>query len=315
MSLDMPLELPKADNWFHTAAGFPRPDWKKIGKWVDANVSPAELEEAWQQIALVWLERVRTRLGAPYELCQSPNFVLLSALDPQKRAETLRFLEDTLAAVQRVLRGIVKEEGYGKHVAIIFQRERLYYEYISYFYPDDGDYAGSSGVFLRDGYMHLALPSDDLARAQPVLVHELIHNCLSQLPLPAWLNEGITSLLEHDLRGSRPFIIDREMAEKHYAFWNTDTIQEFWSGKSFERADDGNMLSYDLAQLLVYRMTHETAGSPDAFREFVRRAEVHDAGKGAAKEWLGIELSRLLEGFLGPGQWDPSPDQWDKKRP
>ena len=307
-------KLPNADNWFHDEAGFPRPDWQKVAEWVDANVRPEDMNETWQEISLVWLDRIRARLGTPYDLGQSANFVLLSSLDPQKREETLRFLEKTLAEVQRVLRGVATDEGFGKHVAIIFKTEDEYYQYISYFYPDEGEYAGSSGVFLHDGYMHFALLSDDLSRARPILVHELIHNCLAQLPLPRWLNEGVTSSWEHELRGGRSFSMDREMAERHYAFWNEETIQEFWSGKSIERVDDGNELTYNLAQLLVYRITHDIEPPPEAFREFVREADYRDAGKAAAKKCLGIELAKLIEDFLGSGEWDPQPDKWGGKK-
>ena len=303
-----------ADNWFHDEAGFPRPDWQKVRDWINENVRPEDMNETWHEISCLWLDRIRVRLGAPYDLCQSANFVLLSALETQKRDETLRFLEKTLTEVQRVLRGIASDEGFGKHVAIMFRTEDEYYQYISYFYPDEGEYACSSGVFLHDGYMHFALLSDDLPRARPVLVHELIHNCLAQLPLPTWLNEGVTSSWEHELQGSRPFSMDHEIAERHYAFWNEETIQEFWSGKSIKRVDDGNELSYNLSELLVYRITQDIAPPPDKFREFVRQADYRDAGRAAAKKYLGIELSELVEDFLGTGQWDPQPDKWGEEK-
>jgi hypothetical protein len=42
-----------------------------------------------------------------------------------------------------------------------------------------------------------------------------------------------------------------EVHEKHVAFWNETTIQEFWSGKSWRRPDDANMLSYELARTFI----------------------------------------------------------------
>src|SRR5712691_9689764 len=52
-----------------------------------------------------------------------------------------------------------------------------------------------------------------------------------------------------------PFTIERDQPvrthEKHKAFWNESTIQEFWSGKSWLRPDEANTLNYDMAKYFV----------------------------------------------------------------
>ena len=99
------------------------------------------------------------------------------------------------------------------------------------------------------------------------------------------------------------------MHEKHLRFWGGTEIQEFWSGKSFLRNDDGNMLSYDLARILVSQMSEDWA----SFRAFVLAANFLDAGAAAASSHLGIDLGTiacaLLERESGLA-WTPDPSTW-----
>ena len=43
----------------------------------------------------------------------------------------------------------------------------------------------------------------------------------------------------------------QEVRDKFAHFWNEETIQEFWSGKSWRRPDEGNSLSYELATTFI----------------------------------------------------------------
>jgi len=97
------------------------------------------------------------------------------------------------------------------------------------------------------------------------------------------------------------------MARKHADFWNAETIQEFWSGKSFLRTDEGNLLSYDLAR----RITGRAARAEDRFRAFVRHAHQRDAGLGAEAH-LGFAITDLITAMLGEGEWTPDPPRWSE---
>ena len=41
------------------------------------------------------------------------------------------------------------------------------------------------------------------------------------------------------------------LQKKQREFWTPDLIQDFWSGVSYYRADDGHEISYDLGRILV----------------------------------------------------------------
>lgn len=87
--------------------------------------------------------------------------------------------------------------------------------------------------------------------------------------------------------------------------------QEFWSGRSFLRPDEGNLLSYDLARLLVERFS----GDWDAFRAFVLAARLDGGGAAAATGHLGIDLGVALAAVLDR-PWtpaaEPRPASWDQ---
>jgi hypothetical protein len=99
------------------------------------------------------------------------------------------------------------------------------------------------------------------------------------------------------------------MHAKHLAFWGEEMIQEFWSGDSYRRTDDGNMLSYDLGRILVEHLSGDWA----RFRDFVLHAKYEDAGAASARDHLGVELgpivAALLEGDEG-ADWGPDPQRW-----
>ena len=77
----------------------------------------------------------------------------------------------------------------------------------------------------------------------------MTHGALAHLELPLWLDEGIAVTTEHQISVSNRHPRDAvERIGRHLEFWNAERIQEFWTGKSFSRTDDGDELSYDLAR-------------------------------------------------------------------
>ena len=83
-------------------------------------------------------------------------------------------------------------------------------------------------------------------------------------------------------------------------------MQEFWYGSSFHRPDDGQQLSYQLAQILVTNLSENYS----AFVKFTNAAIWNDGGEAAAEEIFGISLGDLIANFLGEGDWWPEPNTW-----
>jgi hypothetical protein len=276
------------------------PDWNKVALEIGDNLNYRELNIAWAEACDNWLSAMATEFGNDYKVIDSSNFAIMSNENERYNSLFSAFLERTLKRILATLKGIASDEGFGKHVAIIFKNSEQYYEYVGLFYPDTGDFGLSSGMYINDGYGHFVFPSQELDYAEPTAVHELTHACLDHLPIPLWLNEGIAVLMEEKLAG-KDFYIDQQVVAQHHEYWTTETIQEFWSGESFHAIDEGQELSYHLAHLLTRNIFHNFS----SYADFINAANFEDAGEDASKKYLGISLSYLVGTFLGDGDWTP----------
>jgi hypothetical protein len=243
-------------------------------------------------------------------LSESPNALLLSSLDANVARAALESMERTLSRVVRVLDGIAAVPPWGRDLLIVFDDAESHYRYVSCYYPDAGEFAFSSGMHINAGCSHHVTTRADLRSMEPIMAHEMTHGCLGHLPLPAWLNEGLAVNVERRIAGTGPAeFTPQQLHARHVGFWGEQEVQEFWSGKSFLRTDDGNMLSYDLARIIV----EQTAKDWERFRRFVLAADSADAGAAAARDHLGIDLGEAVCALLEKAPsitWAPDPGAW-----
>jgi len=268
---------------------FPRPKWKIIHAWIKEHVPEEDRPLAWQEIAFDWVSTLKNHLGADYAVYRSPNFILLTSRGLNASKSILRTCELAVQYIVDWLGPVAAKRGHGQHVVLDFATIENYYDY------------------LRGGYLHIAVPPSH--GMQNVLIHELAHNRLAHLPLPKWLNEGIAVTMERKIGGKQYGRIDRELHQKHRAYWTTQTILAFWTGESFHDLDGEVVhLSYSLADILVDLLVQEFPN----FMDFVCEADQKDAGLTAAHQCFGIGLNDLVSTFLGSGDWTPeiapSPD-------
>ena len=285
--------------------GFPRPDWDAISKLVEAQPEQ-EWQVNWERWAKSWVAATADCLPDGYKVIESKNFLLLSSKDDHYLKLLNEFLERSLNKILTALSGIASDDGYGKHVVFIFDEQDSYYRYKSYFYPDEGEFILSAGTFLNTGYGHFAFPYMDMDEAEATSAHELTHACLAHLPIPLWLNEGLAVTMESSICGWSPQNKFERFPE-HVHFWNTETIQEYWSGEAFNRGDEGSGLSYELAGWCVEALAKDY----DSFIAFTNAASHEDAGEPAATDAYGFGLGVLLEQFFGGGDWSPKPSKWE----
>ena len=276
-------------------------DWDAMRALEPATVDKAPLDAFWTALARSWLD-------ARYAIRESERFLMLGSLDESRANVVLEFVERARKRILMVLDGVAADAGVGKVCLLIFDGEDRYYQYVSNYYSKGGEYALSGGMFLQYGYGHFVFVESEISAMEPTIAHELTHCMVQHLSLPAWLNEGIAVNTEQRLcpPPGRPLFTPEEMREKHVAFWNEATIQEFWSGKSWLRPDEGNMLSYDLAKILVGLAAEDF----DAFRAFANAADVADSADAAALKHLGYPVTNLAEAVLGEGPWEPKPELW-----
>ena len=123
----------------------------------------------------------------------------------------------------------------------------------------------------------------------------------------ALLNEGMAVNIENLITGSAPLRMDNEMYARHLAFWGEKEIQGFWSGEAFHRADEGQELSYHLAQFAVNSLSKDY----EAFIKFANTAHFSDGGEAAANEVYEGSLGNLITQYFGKGDWMPKPETWE----
>ena len=289
-------------------ASLPIVDWDAMDVHVPAGAKPEVLDAFWTEAARAWLEALGPALGKEYSIRESDRFLLLSPVEEARSKVILDYVEKTQKRILYVLSGIAKESEMGKVCLLLFSDQDCYYQYVSNYYPPSGEFSLSGGMFLQHGYGHFVFVADDMHVMEPTIAHELTHCLVQHLPIPAWLNEGIAVSTEHRLSPPRgaPLFTPEEMHQKHLAFWNEATMQEFWSGKSWLRADDANLLSYDLATHFVSMSSQDL----DVFRAFTNSADRADSGDAAARKHLGYPVGHLAEAVLGRGAWEPRPETW-----
>jgi hypothetical protein len=121
------------------------------------------------------------------------------------------------------------------------------------------------------------------------------------------VNEGLAVNTERRWAPRPQQYKPNELAYMHSKFWNPETMQEFWSGKSYRRPDEGNVLSYDLAQRLI-----ELIGQDQAMlTSFVNQSSDEDSGAKAARDCLGLPLEQLTQDAIGACFVPPDPSQWN----
>lgn len=293
--------------------GFPVLDAKALDEWLQRAIPEPQRQRAWERCERAWCLHFRDALGPKFRYDEAETAVVISSLEERVARATLDYMQRTLRRVTKVLEGIAQVPSWGKDLLIVFDDEESYYHYVSYYYPEKGEFAFSGGMFIHGSSGHFVTVRADLRAIEPTIAHEMTHGVLGHLPLPLWLNEGIAVNTEARLAGRPPGLYTPEqMHARHQGFWGDEEIQQFWSGHSFGRTDDGNSLSYDLARIIVEQLGKDW----EAFRRFVLAAHRDDGGEAAAHEHLGMGLGELAAALLErefSAVWSPAPDGWPRE--
>lgn len=290
---------------WRTDTTLPIPDWDAQA-W-PATENPDVLSAHANGMAAAWLDALMSALPGGYQRSESPNFMLLSPLQDRPTRVMLDYLERSRKRVLATLPGITEDLGHGSYVVLVFHDEDSYYRYIANYGSTSSEPEGfSSGMFIDAGYGHFSFMAGPFEAMEPVVVHELTHCLVRQLPIPAWLNEGLAVNTEQRFVPARPRWRPSEREFLFSRFWTPETIQEFWSGKSFLRPDDGQPLSYELARLMVQLLDKDY----ERLKAFCRSAAREDGGTAAASAVLGASLAELAGAVLGEGDWAPRPELW-----
>ena len=305
-----PMKMLPSHCWT-TGTTMPIPDWDAVAATEPSGA--AALDAFWRDSAEAWMQSLAFNLGEGYTIAGSEHFLLLSPMPARQRELTLDYSERAHRRILKALDGVARDTGHGPQVVIVFDEIDEYHEYVANYVPDDEEHAVSAGMFINRGYGHYVFVKSDLDRMEPIIAHELTHALLTHLPIPLWLNEGTAvntekHLVPHLAAPRNALYTPREMEQRHKKFWNARTIQQFWSGMSFRRPDEGSELSYDLAERMVKLLGEDYP----RYRSLLNTAQAEDAGAPAVAQAYGFELHKLAAAIIGEGDWRPDPAEWDE---
>ncbi len=280
-------------------ARFPRPDWAAVN--VDAQGLAADAANGfWTGRGREWVHLLRSALGNGYMGYESSNCWLVSSQPEATCRRLLVWLEQIRKRIVLMLGQDSARSLHGKCPVLITHDLETYHEYVAAYLPEDEN-AMSGGMFINHGYGHFVFTFLNMSQAESVLAHELTHALVAHLPLPAWLNEGVAQLCEQQVTGRDTADYDR-IKETLSTYWDAGTIQDLWSGRGFNRQDEGQMQSYHLAKVL----TRALIGDVERFRRFLVEAEAADAGAAAVSKHFGLTVGALVTDYLGDGDWEPA---------
>jgi len=286
------------------AHGFPIIHADAFNQWLAA--SPQASTSGLACVARAWLMHMRDACGPEFRLFETKHAFILSPLESNVLRATDTFIATTRKRITAVLRDLAVFPAGGKSVLLVLHDEDAYYQYVSAYYPDSGEFSFSSGMFINSSVPHFVVPLAELSAIEAVIAHEMTHSALSHLTLPRWLDEGLAVNIEQRLTGvPRLIYTPHELHEKHLRYWGATEMQQFWTGESFFRTDDGNLLSYELARILVSHLSADW----DRFARFVINAQREDSGGLAAREHMNVELGALVCALLEQpfsADWEPA---------
>ena len=289
--------------------GVPLLDWQAVEAWADGHDNLDDQRLARSIAGRGWLLHLRDALGNDFAVLETPTCLLLSSLPASQAQAMADYVANARQRIERVLAPLAVFPPLMKTVIVVFGSTEDYYHYVSLYYPDEGEFALSGGMFIGGPCPHFVMVQDDLHAIEPVIVHELTHSAMEGRHLPLWLDEGIAVSTERRVAGLRWVVPTlAEMSAKHANYWTPESVQAFWRGASFQRVDDGNSLSYDLAHRLVQHLSRDWPG----FVRFVQSVERSDHGNGAVSAHYGFDLGSAAAAVLGlPPQvgWTPAAPQ------
>lgn len=292
--------------WTKTKKRFTTLDWKQAYSWIEHNIPQKIQSQAYLACQKTWLLYLRDNFiqrNPSYTLWEDQSGFILSTLDQNLSLAALAFIYRAKKRILHTLGDIGFENTDAKDTLIICENADDYYRYIMQYFPNNSETIPSSGVFINSGYGHFVTINANLSLIEPVIIHELTHSCLSNLPLPVWLNEGLAvSIEKHLTRNSTTEFSHHQMQHMHTNYWTTKTIQEFWFGQSFNTTASSR-LAYDLAKNMVQLLGKNWK----QFTQFALNAHMNDAGTTSAQKHFDFTLGQCVCILLH----QPYSDSWE----
>ncbi|MEM8882533.1 MAG: hypothetical protein AAGD14_00520 [Planctomycetota bacterium] len=220
------------------AEGAPRLLSNVAWDWVQEHVEEAERGAVFEALVLEWLARLCPALGPAFRLARAPTAWLVTDHEEAWAKLLVQSAQESVRAAS----GLLDVQDRQIAIVVALSSRETYYDYLGYYYPEQGEFAESAGVYVgQPGVAHVVLgPSRDITDLEVVLAHEIGHLLTFNDDAPAWIMEGVAQICEE--RILIPWgEIDRDRAQ---GLARVIASTEFRSGDSFDALDETRDYSY-----------------------------------------------------------------------
>jgi hypothetical protein len=305
----MPMKVPDRDEWFPISDDLPRPDWLAILEWLDNIVVANDRNAAVEQITAHWLRRLAQALGDGHVLHETEHYFCITTRDASTLKATVEVLDK---AREYVLHTLGKAAGIRHVRKLIIMRLSSEDAVCTVWESVQTNSPLASRFFTPGMWPRLFCAMRKTSDEHRHLVGGVIEHLLSYLSLPCWLLSALGQSLRADLLGGRFAVLDETTYALHERCWNAQTIQEFWSGKTFYDSEWLG-LSSNLAAVLLDIIRRELHPDYAKVQRFIQTASYDDGGEAAAQRFFGISLGEIAGVFLGEDiDWTPRPTAWHR---
>lgn len=302
--VDLPsVERSRVGHLIRRERGFPHVDWGAAERWMELEAPAGRRDDLHRAIAAAWLDELRDSLSDDHCRWRSALVEGVGPVTDGLATRTSRCVERAARVIREAMTPIRGSRAIPPIAVIALQRAEDYYSFISPYYPEEGEWGTSGGVYINegeDGFPMIVMPVQTKSSVERTIAHELTHHALRIMSLPIWVEEGLTQMMEERVTGSTDFRLDREMLARHRERWDTGGIERFLSGEAFHSAhDDEQELAYHLSQVIVRGLL---SSRPEDFFCFARDCGNGESVEDAAVMHLGESPADLVGGMIGLGR-------------
>ena len=138
--------------------GAPILDWAALDQWAGGNLAALERGRR------AWLLHFRDAMPPPAHLHETPDAWVLSSFQASTARIAANYVADTRRRIAKLLDGIAKFPAGARSILVVFNTLDEYYEYVSNYYPEDGEFAFSGGMYINHGCPHFVTVLSPLSR-------------------------------------------------------------------------------------------------------------------------------------------------------
>lgn len=281
-------------------SGLPQIDWDLANLWISRHHPDAsDSAQVRRAVVAAWLDELKASLRQPHVCGRQPAFESITPASGSVGTRALTAASRSLTMLQSSLAPIRGDAPIPPFALVALATNADYLSFISHFYPDDGHWATTGGLYLagdEDHFPILAINTVPGHGVENTVAHELTHHALRDRNLPPWLEEGYTQMMEERLTGHNNFELTHELADQQRDRWQGYALSAFLDGSAFHSPEDEDQkLAYHLSQWIIRRALDE---SPKKFFAFTRDCLLHDPEEACLKN-LGQTPQELIHHLTG----------------